>query len=103
MSSIADGIMEVQCDECNENIQIDSSDVDFEHTYGGDREMGPERCYTMEHQIECECGNEIEIVYEAWEYPERAFNFENADITGASLVSSFSFDFQGKPDVDEDI
>ena len=99
--SIVIGSMTVKCNQCGKIHTISAEDTDFENSYGGERQMGPENGYTWEHTIECECGNEIEIIYEVWEYPEGAFNNDTVTVNGGTLIKKFGYDFHGEPEYDE--
>lgn len=99
--SIATGTMSVKCNQCGKIHTISSDDADFENSYGSERQMGEENGYVWEHTFDCDCGNEIEIIYEVWEYPTGVFNNDNVTIEGGTLVNKFGYDFHGEPDQNE--
>ena len=99
--SIVKGQMKVRCNKCKEEHIILPEDTDFEDSYGGEeRSMGTENGYVWEETIECECGNEIEITCEVWEYPVGVFNNDNVTINGGTLIEKFDYDFQESDDDD---
>lgn len=99
--SIVKGSMTVQCNQCGKIHTISAEDTDFENSYGDERQMGTENGFTWEYTIDCECGNEIEIIYEVWEYPEGAFNNDNVTLNGGTLIDKFGYDFYAEQEPDE--
>lgn len=78
-------------------------DLDFQCVGGSERNMGTENQYVAEEFIECPCGNQININFEVWEYPEGVHNYDTIEIDGAELLESFYFtvDFYGEPEEDD--
>jgi hypothetical protein len=71
--------------------------------------MGPENSYSWETELECDgkdgnedCGNEISVKYEVYEYPVGAFNMDEVVVTGGKELSRFGYDFHDAPDQDFD-
>lgn len=84
----------VTCDNCGHSIEVDGDDIDWEwECIGGDeRSMGIENQYIAEHYIDCpECGNEVHITFNVWEYPVGVYNNSDIDIEGGSLETDFDF------------
>lgn len=100
--SIVIGSMTVKCKQCGKIHTISAEEADFENNYGEERQMGTENGYVWEHSIKCGCGNEIEISYEVWEYPEGTFNTDNVTINGGILINKFGYDFNEEPEDDND-
>ena len=49
--------------------------------------MGDETIYDIRHEFECpECGNDIVITITGSEYPVGAYDYDNADISGARFI-----------------
>jgi hypothetical protein len=88
----AKGTMKVRCDKCQKVHIIESEETDFEITNSQERQMGPENEYGWEESIECECGNEIEITCEVWEYPEGAINNSQVTVINGTLIQDFEYD-----------
>jgi hypothetical protein len=99
--TIVNGSMTVKCNKCGKIHTIPAEESDFENSYGEVRQMGPENGYTWEHKINCDCGNEIEIIYEVWEYPEGVFNNDNITVNGGILIDKFGYDFHEEPEPDD--
>lgn len=99
--SIVKGFMTITCEHCDHVNEISAEEADFENSYGGERQMGPENGYLWEHDFNCEnCENEIKVKYEVWEYPVGAFNNDNIEIEGGEYDQTFDYDFIGEPEED---
>lgn len=96
--SFVKGIFSVECDRCNIKHDFDASEADFDVDGGGERQMGNENGYIWEIDFVCDCENKIDIRYEVYEYPEGSFNNEVIEVNGGSVLSSYTYDFQGEPD-----
>ena len=95
----------VTCDNCGHSIEVDGDDIDWEwECIGGDeRSMGIENQYIAEHYIDCpECGNEVHITFNVWEYPVGAYNNSDIDIEGGSLETDYDFQDRAKPIFEQD-
>lgn len=97
--------LKFKCDNCgriHKYHELDF-DLDFQCVGVSERNMGAENQYIAEEFIECSCGNQININFEVWEYPEGVHNYDTIEIDGAELLESFYFtvDFYGEPDEDD--
>lgn len=95
----------VRCDNCGNSIEVVSDDIDWEwECLGGDeRSMGTENQYIAEHDIDCpNCGNEVHITFNVWEYPMGAYNYSDIEIDGGTLETDFDFQNKAKPIFEED-
>lgn len=95
----------VTCDNCGHSIEVDGDDIDWEwECIGGDeRSMGIENQYITEHYIDCpECGNEVHITFNVWEYPVGVYNNSDIDIDGGSLETDFDFQDRTNPIFEDD-
>lgn len=95
----------VTCDNCGHSIEVDGDDIDWEwECIGGDeRSMGIENQHIAEHYIDCpECGNEVHITFNVWEYPVGAYNNSDIDIEGGTLETDFDFQDRAKQIFEED-
>ena len=84
----------VRCDNCGNSIEVVSDDIGWEwECLGGDeRSMGTENQYIAEHDIDCpNCGNEVHITFNVWEYPVGAYNYSDIEIDGGTLETDFDF------------
>ena len=84
------GLAEIECSECKHLLHIDGSDILVELVGVEERKMGPETFYSGSSIFNCpECENEIEIVYEAYEYPMGALNHSDISTSGAEIIRGF--------------
>lgn len=80
MSSI-----EVVCNGCTKAHQFAISDLEYELIGSEERQMGAELTYEATNEIECFCGQAIEIIHRYWEYPEGMENDQEIEVEGATL------------------
>lgn len=106
--SVVTGEFSLECSKCGTQHDFAPDDADFE-SGGSERSMGPENSYVWEQEIECdgtfegeECGNEISISYEIYEYPVGALNMDEVTITGGTELSRFGYQFHDEPDLEEE-
>jgi hypothetical protein len=102
--SIVIGNFSLICSKCGKQHNFSAEDTDFDLCSSEERQMGPENGYLWECSFKCEgknCGNEIEIEYEVWEYPIGAFNMDEVRISGGREEQRFDYDFIGEPDSDD--
>lgn len=86
-------VLKFKCDECGiiHKYQELDFDLDFDCVGSSERNMGSENQYIAEESFKCECGNEIEVKFEVWEYPVGIHNYDSVEIEGAELLESFKF------------
>lgn len=96
--------LKFKCDSCGKIHKYHELDfdLDFECVGGSERNMGMENQYVAEEQFECECGNDIKIDFEVWEYPVGVHNYDSVEIDGAELIESFHFTVNFFDDSDND-
>ena len=95
------GTFSLICGKCGQQHDFAHDEVDFEAKYSDERQMGQENGYEWGYSFNCdknECGNEIEIEYQVWEYPVGAFNHEIINVLGAKETTTFSYDFHEEPE-----
>lgn len=95
----------VKCDNCGHSIEVDGDDIDWEwECIGGEeRSMVIENQYIAEHYIDCpECGNEVHITFNVWEYPVGAYNNGDIDIDGGTLETDFDFQYRANQIFEDD-
>ena len=106
MELISDSF-DIRCCECGEQITIFKDDLDpdvsfFDH---GENGMGIETIYEIRHELSCpQCGNNIEITITGNEYPEGAYDYDSAELSGAEFIETPSMGmvyYQDEFDVDE--
>ena len=89
MMELSSDSFEICCCGCGEHITIFKDDLDtdisfFDH---GENGMGTETIYEIFYELECpQCENHIEITITGNEYPEGAYDYDNAEISGAEFI-----------------
>ena len=107
MELIADSF-DIRCCECGEQITIFKDDLDTDVSFydHGENGMGVETIYEIRHELSCpKCGNNIEITITGNEYPEGAYDYDSAEISGAEFIETPSMGmvyYQDEFNVDEE-
>lgn len=84
------GTAEILCARCNNSFNIDAADIDVDEAGIDEREMGAEIFYYGVTGFHCpKCGNEIQVEYEASEYPVGMPNYYETTASGATLIRGF--------------
>lgn len=100
MSDGITGEATYKCMKCGAKHFLKPDDFYFEAESGSERGMGPETQYIAEFDEPChQCGNEINLKFEVWEYPVGIINYTNDDATGAEILYS-NFDIYHRPPED---
>ena len=89
MMEITTESFEIVCDTCGKKITIwrDDLDVDVSSYDHGENGMGEEIIYTIEHEIECPCcENVISFTITGNEYPVGAYDYDSCEIFGGEFV-----------------
>jgi hypothetical protein len=90
------GDMNVRCDECQEIFTIHQDDFESDGclTEGPMRDdlMGSQTRYDYIYVGECEnCGHTFTVKVSYYEYPEGAYNYEEFDPEGCSILDKPSY------------
>jgi len=107
MMELISDYLHIRCCECDKQITISKNDLYPEVSFydHGEDCMGIETIYELHHEIDCpQCGNDIEITITGNEYPEGAYNYDSAKISGAKFVETPSMGmvyYQDEFDIDE--
>lgn len=84
------GFSEIKCNQCGTLFKIAAEDLDVDQTSADERQMGTELLYTGQIDLECPtCNTEIELSYEASEYPLGVPNFSETHSKGAEVITAF--------------
>jgi|GEM_PF-1568229 len=90
-----------KCNNCGAKHYLHDEDFYFETESGSERGMGDEVQYSYEREEECHnCGSDIQLKFEVWEYPVGIINMTNEDASGAELLES-DFDIYNAPPQEE--
>lgn len=95
--------LKFECEKCHKIHKYHELDfyLDFDCVGGSERNMGVENQYVAEENIECDCGNDITIIFEVWEYPIGVHNYDSIEIEGGELIESFPFSVNFFDDSDD--
>lgn len=95
--------LKFECEECGKIHKYHELDLDldFECVGGSERNMGAENQYVAKLDFECDCGNDITVEFELWEYPVGVHNYDSIEIEGAELIESFPFTINFFDDPDD--
>ncbi len=95
-------VLKFRCDRCRKVHKYHRSELDQEYYCVGssERSMGAETYYAAEEYFSCDCGNNITVTFNVWEYPAGVHNCDSIDVEGCELIESFdahlnSFDDDG--------
>jgi hypothetical protein len=101
---MSDGIIgkaTYKCENCGAKHFLHDEDFVFEVESGSERGMGDEVQYSYELDEQCHnCGSEIHLKFEVWEYPFGIINMTNEESSGAEILES-NFDIYHEPPQDE--
>lgn len=78
----------IRCGTCGELFAFDAGNMNFEWEGGvvDDRGMGSEMEYESQESCFCpNCGKQIDLTLQVWEYPAGAFNTQNIEIDGGEI------------------
>ena len=87
------GKFEVHCNNCDKTHLFSAEEAFFDCIESAERGMGDEKHYEWTTSLLCDCGNDIEIEYGVWEYPEGGFNHKEININGCKAIQEFNYDF----------
>lgn len=80
--------IKIQCNGCQKVHQINAKEIDFAPVDSDERQMGTEITYEGNVEIECNCGQNIEVNHLFWEYPEGVENHKETEVSGGSVVEN---------------
>jgi len=76
--------MQVKCANCG---LIHDLDLEWQDVGSDERQMGPEIFHSFSDTIHCDCGNTIDVILEASEYPQGdGIRIYNTDIKNGKIV-----------------
>ena len=85
----------IRCNTCGELFELNAGDLCFDWEGGvvDDRGMGPEAEYESQEYCSCpNCGNQLDLTLQVWEYPMGAFNTQNIEINGGEIEESINLE-----------
>lgn len=87
------GQLSVECSKCGQKHNFSPKDVPLEEVERQERDMGSEVGYNYEFDFKCDCGNNIRIEYDVWEYPIGSYNYDEVRVVSGQPISQFSYEF----------
>ena len=94
------GEAEIECKQCTSSFFVSGADIYIESMGSWEKNMGPEAIFAGSSDFICpNCENNIEITYEASEYPKGVLNYADVSVTGGKLIAGFGdidFSFEDK-------
>lgn len=89
------GEFTVKCANCGEEYNFYERDTDFEQVSASVENSGVEYGYKWEYDFECDrCGQDIEVEYSTYEYPEGTSNTAVPQVRGGFVTKEFVFKFE---------
>ena len=80
--------LSVKCSKCKKTHDISCDDFAWEEVERNPRNMGQEIRYSAEFAFDCDCGQEIQITLDCWEYPEGVYNHSEQEAEGAEIIAN---------------
>jgi len=80
--------IKIRCNPCHKAHQIEATEIDFEQVDSDERRMGAEIMYEGNKEIQCDCGNDIEVTHHFWEYPHGIENDKETKVSGGTVVEN---------------
>lgn len=98
-------LLRFNCNNCSEihSYEKNEIDLDFDFISSEERNMGAENHYSTTLDFNCHCGNQIEVVFELWEYPIGIHNYDKITINGGELLDPIYFTINFSDDYDGDV
>ncbi len=90
------GQLKFKCPICGHIESVESSNAFFEEAEVHERSMGTEKCHTTKCIHTCsQCGEELELVYNIWEYPIGTRNTNELLICSSNvdIIEDWNIDF----------
>jgi hypothetical protein len=80
--------IKIQCNNCKKIHQTDVKEIYFEQISSDERQMGAEITYEGNVEIQCDCGQNIEINHLFWEYPKGVENYKETEVFSGIIVEN---------------
>jgi hypothetical protein len=97
MSINVNGTVKLICAGCGKVNVINGVDICFDIFEINERAMGSENHYEADHNFTCNCGKDISLIIEVWEYPIGALNCDpEYNSNGAEMDGKFEISFDAE-------
>ncbi len=77
----------LKCNSCSVKTSWPCPD-EWKLVEGHERNMGQENHYQAIINGQCDCGNEMSVTFDCWEYPTGAVNLSEINVEGCSIIDS---------------
>lgn len=88
--------IECKCSACGNITNLHCNDFEWELTESNQRNMGSENCYTAKQEFICDCGNDISVEFNTWEYPAGMVNMTDSTVNGCTINKECTYDVRFK-------
>lgn len=88
--------IECKCSACGNITNLHCNDFEWELTESTQRNMGSENCYTAKQEFICDCGNDISVEFNTWEYPAGMVNMSDSTANGCTINKECTYDVRFK-------
>lgn len=86
-----------KCKQCGKVEHIPCGDLDWECIESEERGMGAENHYSAIYEFTCDCGNNITLEFDTWEYPVGVVNYCDATLKGCEIDKKCCYEFNKEP------
>lgn len=74
-----------KCEQCSKVEYISCENLDWEYVESEERGMGAENHYSANYEFICDCGNDIALEFDTWEYPVGVINYCDVTLKGCEI------------------
>ncbi|TBR80930.1 hypothetical protein DU472_04540 [Campylobacter novaezeelandiae] len=92
----SDEYIKCKCKQCGKVKYIPSKNLDWERIESEEREMGIENHYSTNYEFICECGNNISLEFDTWEYPIGTVNYCESNLKGCEINKNITYKLNRK-------
>lgn len=85
-------IIVCKCNACGTITNLHCNNFEWELTESTQRNMGSENCYTAKQEFICDCGIDISVEFNTWEYPVGMVNMSNSTVNGCTINKECIYD-----------
>jgi len=82
--------MEIECKNCQIKHQISCEELDWDAVESREKGMGSETNHEAEYEITCDCGYNLSVTFNCWEYPTGVIETTNItpNNTNTNIIDS---------------
>jgi len=103
-NSTVQGNVSFKCSNCKKTHSLNCSILEWESVSSDERQMGTEIQYEAIFEDTCDCGQNMSITFNCWEYPVGIINYEDVATDGVeNLIGSCTPDLWQNENIDSDV